>query len=366
MFISTILFILVSSDPSFEAPHPPNRVKEVRAAWNHSGTGAYPGDWERSCRVLEENGFTLILPNMVWGGIAHYPSKILPHSKTFRKYGDQIAQCLAATKRHGIEVHVWKVNYNLATAPKDFVEKMHKAGRTQRSVAGKPTNWLCPSHPENQRLERNVMLEVIREYPVAGIHFDYIRYPDREHCYCPGCRERFEADSGKKVARWPQDCYSGPRKEEYNAWRCRQTTQLVATVSREARKIRPGIKISAAVYGGYPQCRASVAQDWPEWIKSGYLDFVCPMDYTANDQSFQKLVENQLRLVGGRIPVYPGIGASATRPPLTPERVAEQIRLLQRLGARGFTLFELNLTTAETLLPGLSWTVRKFKDRAVP
>jgi len=193
----------------------------------------------------------------------------------------------------------------------------------------------------------------VKKYAVSGIHFDYIRYPGREYCYCAGCRKRFEADSGKRVAHWPEDCYNGPRKEEYNNWRCRQITQLVAAVSREARKIRPDIKISAAVFGAYPDCRAAVAQDWPAWIKAGYLDFVCPMDYTADDRYFQMLLKNQLRLVGGKIPVYPGIGASAARPPLSADQVTRQIHIARRLGAAGFTLFELNRTTAETLLPKL-------------
>ena len=38
------------------------------------------------------------------------------------------------------------------------------------------------------------MLEVARKYPVDGLHFDYIRYPGRDKCYCDGCRERFEAE----------------------------------------------------------------------------------------------------------------------------------------------------------------------------
>jgi len=86
----------------------------------------------------------------------------------------------------------------------------------------------------------------------------------------------------------------------------------VAAVSRAARKIRPGLKISAAVFGSYPGCRNSVAQDWPEWIKAGHLDFVCPMDYTAKDGEFAALVRSQIKLVAGRVPLYPGIGATAT------------------------------------------------------
>ena len=166
--------------------------------------------------------------------------------------------------------------------------RLRREGRTQVSNRGEPCDWLCPSHPENQKLELESMLEVARKYPVDGLHFDYIRYPDGAHCYCDGCRRRFEAASGRKVLDrdWPKECFSGARKEEYNDWRCRQITSLVAAVSREAKKIRPGLKISAAVFGSYPGCRESVAQDWPQWIKAGYLDFVCPMDYTTSDAEF--------------------------------------------------------------------------------
>ena len=46
---------------------------------------------------------------MLWGGSAHYASDLLPRSETFEKYGDQLEQCCAAAKKHGLEVHVWKV-----------------------------------------------------------------------------------------------------------------------------------------------------------------------------------------------------------------------------------------------------------------
>ena len=338
--------------------------REARAVWNHSGTGAYPGDWDRSARLLARNGFNMVLPNMLWGGVAHYPSNVLPRSPTFRKYGDQIEQCCAAAKRHGLEVHVWKVNYNLSTAPKEFVARMHREGRTQVSVDGQPNDWLCPSHPKNQHLERASLLEVARRYPVDGLHFDYIRYPDRKHCYCDGCRRRFGAHSGRKVSDWPNECYSGPRKEEYNHWRCRQITALVEAVSRDTRRLRPELKISAAVFGSYPDCRESVAQDWPAWVKAGCLDFICPMDYTDNDAAFLALVQNQMRLVDGGIPVYPGIGATASRSSLAPDRVVGQIHHARSLGATGFMIFDFNGRTAASIIPGVGLGVGA--RRAVP
>ncbi|MHB8898776.1 MAG: glycoside hydrolase family 10 protein [Thermoguttaceae bacterium] len=330
-----------------------SRTSEGRAWWNHSGTGPYPGDWDRACRELAEAGFNMILPNMLWAGRAHYPSDVLPRSETFEQYGDQIEQCLAAAKKYGLEVHAWKVNHNLSGAPRPFVEKLKEEGRLQVFIGGESQNWLCPSDPRNYRLEVDSMLEVARKYDVAGLHFDYIRYPGSNSCFCDGCRERFEADTGLKVENWPKDCHSGVHKGAYTQWRCDQISRLVRTVHDEARQMRPSLKISAAVFGSYPSCRESVAQDWPEWIKAGWLDFVCPMDYTDSDPGFCGLVQNQLELVGGRIPIYPGIGATASRSSLSADRVAGQIFHARRLGAAGFTIFNLSESTARDILPGL-------------
>jgi len=344
---------LDAAPTSDESPtSPPTR--EARAIWNHSGTGAYPGDWPRTAKELSQAGFNMILPNMLWAGAAHYPSDVLPRSDTYRRHGDQMKQCVEAAHRHGLEVHVWKVCWNLKHhAPADFVKRLRQEGRTQVSAGGKKTDWLCPSHPENFKLERESLLEVARKYPVDGLHFDYIRYPGRHFCYCDGCRRRFEAASGRPVADWPKDCHSGSRREEYNAWRCKQITRLVAAVGREAKKIRPGIKISAAVFGSYPACKNSIAQDWVAWAKAGQVDFLCPMDYTNSDKKFRSWVEKQLRLVDGRVPVYPGIGAASSHSKLSADRVVGQIRLARSLGAAGFTIFDLHAATMAKIVPAV-------------
>jgi uncharacterized lipoprotein YddW (UPF0748 family) len=165
---------------------------------------------------------------------------------------------------------------------------------------------------------------------------------------------QFQKDTGHAVARWPEDCYRGELKDAYRDWRCRQINRLVEAVSREAEKIKPELKISAAVFGAYPDCRSSVGQDWPHWIESGWLDFVCPMDYTPSDERFEQLIANQQKLVGGRIPIYPGIGATASRSTLSADRVVAQIGIARRLGADGFTIFNLGPNTAQAILPGLS------------
>ena len=328
------------------------RTCEFRAVWNHSGTGAFDGDWERSMKNLADAGFNAVVPNMWWAGVAHYKSDYLPLSKTYEKHGDQIAACVAAAKKYGVEVHPWKVNWNLSHAPEDFVDKMRSEGRTMVDVGGKPTTWLCPSHPKNFDLELKTMVEVAQKYDVDGVHFDYIRYGHSRVCYCDGCRQRFEKTLGRRVENWPDDAYKGELREAYRDFRCEQITRLVKATAEQVRKIKPYCKISAAVFNSYPSCRDSVGQDWVEWVRQGYLDFVCPMNYIREDHAFAQRVSTQMTQIAGRIPFYSGIGVTL-RYTKTAEEAIGQLELARDAGADGFIIFNYSLSLAQDCVPGL-------------
>ena len=338
---------------------------EGRALWNHSGLGAYPGDWERSAKELASAGVNIILPNMAWAGVAHYPSKILPQSKIFTQYGDQIAQCVEAAHKHGLEVHVWKITWNLEGAPKEFVEKIRAEGRTQVSATGQALNWLCPSHPKNVLLELESSLEIVTNYDVDGIHLDYIRYPGSHACYCDGCRQRFVLATRLQIDEWPADVLpkTGTHSEKYIEWRAQQITRLVRMLHKRLREADPKIKISAAVFGWYPGCIASIGQDWIAWAKAGYVDFVCPMNYTESTDYFTELLVNQLALMPKDVAIYPGIGATASNSLLTPDAVVEQIYVSRNLGASGWTIFDYSLDISETVLPAFTIGVTKRKAK---
>ena len=336
---------------------------EGRAVWNHSGLGAYPGDWDRSAKELAAAGVNMILPNVAWAGVVHYSSKVLPQSKTFTQYGDQLAQCVTATRKYGLEVHVWKITWNLEGAPKEFVEKMRKDGRTQVSATGKPLNWLCPSHPKNVQLELESILEIVTNYDVDGIHLDYIRYPGSHACYCEACRKRFMLATRLQIDAWPAAVLpnTGKYGDKYIEWRSQQITRLVRLLHKRLREANPNIKLSAAVFGGYPACVTSIGQDWIAWAKAGYIDFVCPMNYTENTNYFTQLLVDQIALMPKDVAIYPGIGATATNSLLTPDAVVEQVYLSRSLGASGWTIFDYSLDISETVLPALGMGVAKSK-----
>jgi len=329
-----------------------SRKAEFRAVWNHSGYGAWPGDWPKAMANLAKGGFNAVVPNMWWGGVAHYKSDYLPASETYKNHGDQIEQCVAAAKAYGIEVHPWKVNWNLGRSPQSFVDQLAREGRLQVDAKGEQTKWLCPSNPKNYQLELDTMVEVAQKYDVDGVHFDYIRYPGRNGCYCEGCRERFQKQIGRAVGNWPADVLSGECKDEWTEFRCAQITRLVKATAEGVRAVKPYCKISAAVFRGYPNCRAGVGQDWVKWVREGYLDFVCPMDYIRNDAAFAQTLADQMRHIAGRVPFYPGIGVTL-RYTKTPEEAIHQVELSRQAGTDGFIIFNYSEALASECVPAM-------------
>lgn len=329
---------------------------EHRAFWCHSAFGVAGMTWGEAIASLAQHGFTAVLPNMLWGGVAFYQSDVLPVAAAVETQGDQIELCLAACKAYGIQCHVWKVNFNMGGAThQGFVDQMRSLGRVQVDYKGAvQERWLCPSHPDNQQLEVAAMVEVARKYTVDGLHFDYIRYPGQHACFCAGCRKRFESSIGIPVEHWPSDV----RDESMlaDAWldfRREQITSVVAAVSLRAREINPDIKLSAAVFRNWPTDRDTVGQDWKRWCDRGYLDFVCPMDYTASNVTFTNMVEQQLGWAGA-VPCYPGIGLSVWDGPMDLVKLIEQINITRQMETGGFTIFNYDLQAVQEALPGLS------------
>ncbi|MBQ6471532.1 MAG: family 10 glycosylhydrolase, partial [Victivallales bacterium] len=348
----------------------PSRASELRGAWIHRPFGLPGKNWDETIKVLADTGFNAIFVNMAWGYCADYESQVLPVHPDVAKRGDQLALCLAACRKYGVELHVWKVCWNMGhRTPKALIEQMQKAGRTQRTAAGKDTLYLAPHRQDNFELERDALLEIVRKYPVDGIHLDYIRYPDAGCDFSEGAKEAFAAwlkqrDGQMSIAHWPEDCQEdGPLWRYFLDWRRRNINRLVQAVHEGVKRTRPEVAVSAAVYGSWDGAPLWIGQDAETWMRNHWIDFVCPMDYTANDREFTGWLKRQLPLVDETgIPLYVGIGAWKLK---TPEAVARQMLLARQLGADGLICFSLNPAFAQDVLPGLKAGVTSMETGAL-
>ena len=223
-----------------------------------------------------------------------------------------------------------------------FLQAAKDAGRVQVTRDGEPYDdmWNCPSDPHNRQLEIDAMVELALEKKVDGIHFDYIRYHSSWCCFCDGCRTRFEARLGRKVANWPKDTQGeGAVASEWAAFRLDNISSVVKAVHERVRAAKSKVEISAAVFRDPVRDPEVVGQEWVRWCAEGWLDFVCPMDYMT---------------AGSKAKFYPGMAimCSHFRRPLTALVVAQEIAAVRAEGLEGFTLFSLS-RTAEKVLPVL-------------
>jgi uncharacterized lipoprotein YddW (UPF0748 family) len=323
---------------------------EFRGAWCHRGYGVRGWTWEQSAQRLSELGINALFVNVTSAASASYPSRFLAPTKACREQGDQLAACLAACRPRGVQVHGWMLGLSLGTeGAATRARVLASAGRLQTTASGATAPYLCPSHPANRALLRNTVQELVSRYPLDGIHFDFVRYAGENYCYCPTCRRAFEKSLGHKVRKWPEDAQKSYHRQ-WLSFRRATISSLAKELRDTAKRARPSITVSAAVFENWLTARETVGQDWQAWCRRGWLDLVCPMDYTAEPAAFRETVLRQQSLLrGAPVRLLPGIGLSSYRLEAMP--LLRQIAVTRQLGTGGFLLFEFNESEAMQTLP---------------
>jgi uncharacterized lipoprotein YddW (UPF0748 family) len=322
----------------------PPRDGEVRAVWVRTPEDI---DWPDVAPKLARAGFNMVLPNYVRGVRAAYDSRVLDPAPPKLTPGS-LKVCIAECRRAGIEVHVWWTMLFLDDTPSAKVGMFSRAHRVVRNaegdVVGAPASaWLCPTQEKNLELFRSAAKELARDFSIDGVHLDYARLPQERSCFCDECLKALgvfgdtnEAD--QTAAFLP----GGARSEEFRRFRRKAVAGAVEAIVHSARKARPGILASAAVFPELALSRETLAQDWGEWARRGLIDFVVPMDYTSDAMELERWVRGQARDASGRVPVVAGLGLAAGRSRLDdPAELVMQMAAARRGGADGFAIFQL-------------------------
>ena len=308
---------------------------------------------------LKKLGINMAVLRIAGGTAAFYASKVQPDVQDpLAPDGDWLAETVRHAHANGIQIHPYVNNCIVeGRTSKASLERLRKAGRLQESYDGRPIDWFCPSQEANLDHMEKVMLELATRYKVDGLQYDFIRYPNDRGCFCSKCRKLFEEESGKAVRNWPADVREGPRAEEWTEFRCTRISAIVERISTRIRKAAPKVKISAAVFRDWPDCRKSVGQDWVRWCKEGWLDFICPMNYTLDAGLFEKRTLAHRKALPLDFPVVQGIGIASGRGRMArPEEVAVQIALARRSRSAGFIGFCYQpVHTSELFTPLLEW-----------
>lgn len=258
-------------------------------------------------------GITDIFLQVRGRGDAYYPTNLAPIgpplADAWRRNGefDPLALALQLGREAGIRVHAWLNVYLVQSGsriPSGHILLQHPEwaavdGRgtpmTEMGERRFKAEWtegvyLEPGNAEVLRHFVRIVEELIANYPLAGIHLDYVRYPEMNVGYSPEMRAGFERRAGID----PLELFaneSGLRRErgndgyealllEWNAFKADQVTALVKQVRTVMRRTRPEMLLSAAVKPTLSSGRR-VGQDWISWINEDLIDIAAPMLYAT-------------------------------------------------------------------------------------
>ena len=104
--------------------------------------------------------------------------------------------------------------------------------------------YLAPTHPEVDAHLQNILTELLQNYHLDGIHFDYIRYQDLEWGLNPVGMKYFFQYSGS-LPGLPALEVQG--KQSFSDFKNAAITQFIHKASRRIKAYQPDCIVSAAV-----------------------------------------------------------------------------------------------------------------------
>ena len=245
-----------------------------------------------------------------------------PEGVSFDANFDPLAEVLGQAHANGIEVHAFVVLgaiWNQTTLPAHGEHVFNAHGFTPAGPRAGADNWLTRTrlpdggyisaggyrfgsdywldfgHPEAATYTVNVLLDLVRNYEIDGLHLDRLQYPEIPGSADGGANvgyndvslQRFREKYGR-----PANDEPGPADPEWSDWRREQVTALMRRIYLNVAAINPRVKISvgAIATGNAPgsedawpgtDAYSKVYQDWRKWTEEGVLDIAIPLIFRA-------------------------------------------------------------------------------------
>ena len=189
----------------------------------------------------------------------------------------------------------------------------------EKSVYGGKYEWASPAIKEVKERVVSIVEEIVKNYDIDGIQLDRIRYEDSNAGFNEVLINGYRAECGKEPDL--KDC-------NFKQYRKDLITEFVGELYKKVKEIKPGIEFSAAVFHS-PKTAENVMQDWPEWVKRNYVDYVYTMSYTNNETIFKTFLNDNLNVFKDeKIKAKLVIGVGAYYKNMTPEILVNQVKAI--------------------------------------
>jgi uncharacterized lipoprotein YddW (UPF0748 family) len=327
---------------------------EVRAVWL---TTIYGLDWpnrpvvnedsrtrqkQELCAMLDrlkEANFNTVFVQTRLRGDVIYPSDIEPAAKVFTgTYGalpgyDPLAFVIDECHKRGLECHAYFVTFPVGSTKIVDEQGDLSVVKRQPGLCLKYKNewYLDPGQPATADYILSLVEEIVGNYDIDGIHFDYIRYPGKV----------FPDENSYKLYG------TGYSLED---WRRENINRLVARISRRVKSEKPWVQVSSSPVGKYRKDASTpnaswtayddVYQDPRAWLEAGNHDMIVPMMYFRHSD-FDPFLDHWVEQAKSRSMVV-GLGAyqlNSKEGDWSLSEISRQMDHVRQHGANGFAFF---------------------------
>jgi uncharacterized lipoprotein YddW (UPF0748 family) len=208
---------------------------------------------------------------------------------------DPLGTAVTEAHRRGLELHAWFNPYRVANhGDLSRLSSRHPARRHPDWVVkygGKL--FYNPGLPEVRDFVQTAMLDAVRRYPVDAVHWDDYFYP------YPVAGEVFgDAAAYRRY---------GSGFPNRAAWRRDNTDRLVRGMAARIKQVRPGVRFGISPFGVWrnrrndplgSDTRAGIRTyddlhaDTRKWVRSGWIDYICPQLYWSAHPLDQQVPAN--------------------------------------------------------------------------
>ena len=292
----------------------------VRAIWVTRWDYKTPHDIATVMENSARAGFNTVLFQVRGDGTAMYPSKLEPWSPEFdgRDPGfDPLMVACREAHRRGLSLHAW-VNVMpgwFGKKPPQHTRQLYNARPEwfwyDASGRRQPLGWYCsvnPCYPEVRRYLVDVMHEIVDQYPIDGLHLDYIRFPNESTVAYPNGQVPDYPRDPRTVEMFRRATSALPDQApaKWNEWRAAQVTQLVRDIRTMTLDTKPHVSLTVAVGAEPDLSLRNYFQDSHRWTSDRLVDGVFPMNYDADMNTYGARLASWTSK-RSRVPVVTGI-----------------------------------------------------------
>ncbi|WP_052399109.1 glycoside hydrolase family 10 protein [Candidatus Francisella endociliophora] len=257
--------------------------------------------------------------------------------------------------KRGIELHAWFNPYraninskNLPDIPNNAIVKL----KTDNFY------WFVPTVDVVRKHTLKVIIDVVKNYDIDGVHMDDYFYPYPSDC----------PDAGFPDQEFYQEYISNGGTLELDAWRREAVNILIKDLAREIKQAKPYVKFGISPFGiwrpGHPKgIEADVdsfkdlAADSKKWINAGWVDYLAPQLYwpiEQTPQSFKTLLDWWMKQNYKNHNIWPGLYTSreVTKGSVGTDEIVNQIKMTrdklptEKAGHIHFSMIDLLNNTA--------------------